>query len=112
MISLSSQELKAKQEAGAFLTLVDLQTADAYAHRHIPGAIHMEPSSTCDEDCARLLRDKDAEIVLYGEFDELGKGALVADALEKAGYSHVLRLSGGMMGWMEAGYFVEGGSES
>ena len=112
MISLSPQELKAKQESGSFFTLVDLQDADAYAHRHIPGAVHMEPSSTCNEDCARLLKDKDAEIVLYGAFDELGKGALVAEVLEKAGYSNVFRLSGGFMGWMEAGFSVEHGVES
>lgn len=112
MLSLSPQELKAKQDAGATCTLVDLQTSEGYAHRHIPGAMHMEPSSTCGEDCGRLLKDKDADIVLYGEFDELGKGARVAEILEHAGYTNVSRLSGGMMGWMEAGYSVEGGAES
>lgn len=112
MESLSPQELKHKLDTGAPLTLIDLQTPEGYAHRHIPGAAHMEPSPTCGEECARLLKDKDAEIVLYGEFDELGKGALVADALVSAGYLKVSRLSGGMMGWMEAGYGVEHGEES
>jgi rhodanese-related sulfurtransferase len=112
MISLSPQDLKAKLDGGVSLTLVDLQTVEGYAHRHIPGAVHMDPSSLCGEDCEKLLKDKDADIVLYGEFDELGKGAQVAEVLERAGYSKISRLLGGMMGWMEAGYGIEGGSES
>lgn len=109
---LSPQDLKVKLEAGTPLMLVDLQSPEAYAHRHIPAAVHMEPSPTCDEACANLLKDKDADIVLYGEFDELGKGSLVAQVLSAAGYTKVSRLEGGMMGWMEAGYGVEGGQES
>lgn len=112
MESLSSQELKAKRDAGASVTVVDLQSSEGYGHRHIPGAVHMEPSPMCGEDCANLLKDKDADIVLYGEFDELGKGSLVAQTLATAGYTKVSRLAGGMMGWMEAGYGVEGGQES
>lgn len=112
MESLSPQDLKIRREAGVAFTIIDLQAFQGYVHRHIPGAIHMEPSSTCGEDCLRLLRDKDAEIVLYGEFDELGKGSLVAEALRVAGYTKVFRLLGGMMGWMEAGYGVESGFES
>ena len=112
MQNLSSQELKVKIDAGQAVTIIDLQSPEIYAHRHIPGASHMEASSTCGEECMRLLRDKDAEIVLYGEFDELGKGAFVAEGLAAAGYLHVFRLVGGMMGWMEQGYAVEGGNES
>ncbi len=109
---LSPQDLKTKRDAGHPLTLVDLQSAEGYAHRHIPGAVHMEPSPTCGEECANLLKDKDAEIVLYGEFDEFGKGGQVAEMLQSSGYTHVARLSGGMMGWMEAGFAVENGEES
>ena len=112
MESLSPQELKAKCDAGASVTIVDLQSPASYEHRHIPGAVHMEPSPTCGEECANLLKDKDADIVLYGEFDELGKGEQVAEMLITAGYTKVSRLVGGMMGWMEAGYGVEGGQES
>ena len=72
----------------------------------------MEPTPTCGDECVHLLKDKDADIVLYGEFDELGKGSLVAEALSIAGYTKVSRLAGGMMGWMEAGFGVEGGQES
>lgn len=112
MESLSPQELKAKHDAGVSVTLIDLQSPEGYEHRHIPSAVHMEASPTCGEECANLLKDKDADIVLYGEFDELGKGSLVAQTLSAAGYTKVSRLEGGMMGWMEAGYGVEGGQES
>jgi rhodanese-related sulfurtransferase len=112
MESLSPQDLKTRRDAGAVFTIIDLQAFEGYAHRHIPGAVHMEPLPTCGEECVRLLKDKDADIVLYGEFDELGKGFLVLEALRAAGYTKVSRLVGGMMGWMEAGYGVESGSES
>ncbi len=112
MESLSPQDLKAKCDSACALTIIDLQTLEGYMHRHIPGATHMEPSPVCGDACGRLLKDKDADIVLYGEFDELGKGMQVAEALYAAGYTHVARLAGGMMGWMEAGYGVEGGLES
>lgn len=108
---LSPQEVKARSEL-ASLTLVDVQSAEGYAHRHIPGAIHLDASETCDEVCGRLLKDKDAEIVVYGEFDELGKGSQVGEMLLAAGYTNVARLTGGMMGWMEAGFAVENGAVS
>lgn len=100
------------RDSGCSLTVIDLQDSARYTHRHIPGAVHMHPSPTCGEECIRLLKDKDAHIVLYGEFDELGKGSLVAQALQDAGYTKVSRLAGGMMAWMEAGYGVENGLES
>lgn len=112
METLSPQDLKAQCDAGTPVTIVDLQSIEGYIHRHIPGSVHMNPLASCDEECARLLKDKDAKIVLYGEFDELGKGSQVAEVLTAAGYTQVARLSGGMMGWMEAGYSVEGGQES
>lgn len=109
---LSPQDLKTQRDAGVSFTLVDLQSLEGYTHRHIPGSIHMEPIASCDAECARLLKDKDAKIVLYGEFDELGKGSQVAEVLIAAGYAQVARLAGGMMGWMEQGYPLEGGQES
>jgi len=109
---ISVQELKAKLEAGESLTLVDLQDPHEFEHRHIPGAVNIPMSNKCDEACAVILKDKDATIIVYGEFDELGKGSQATDVLTTAGYSNLIRLTGGLMGWMEAGYAVEGGKAS
>lgn len=103
MNTLTPQELKAKIDAHAAVTIIDVQPHEAYVHRHIPGAVHVE---------GYAVPAKDALLVVYGEFDELGKGAAAAEALTGQGFTNVHRLQGGMMGWMEAGYMVEGGAES
>jgi rhodanese-related sulfurtransferase len=109
---IPAKDLKARIDAGEALTLVDLQDPANFEHRHIPGSVNIPVSDKCDETCALILRDKDAEIVLYGEFDELGKGSQAVTVLEAAGYTKLTRLTGGLMGWMEAGYQVEGGKTS
>jgi rhodanese-related sulfurtransferase len=112
METISIKALKTKLDDGAALTLVDLQDAENFEHRHIPGAVNIPIDDKCDDACAAILKDKDAVIILYGEFDELGKGESAFDALVKAGYKKVTRLTGGLMGWMEAGFAVEGGKAS
>lgn len=92
--------------------LVDLQEPASCEHRHIPGAVNIPIDDNCDVACQAILKDRDAEIILYGEFDELGKGEKAVEALKKAGYTKITRLTGGLMGWMEAGYMVEGGKAS
>lgn len=112
MNTLSPAELKAKIDASESITIVDLQVAHEYEHRHIPGAINIPGDQAFEQHVEELLKDKEAAIVLYGEFDELGKGSEGAERLEKLGYTNVSRLTGGLMGWMEAGFMVEGGRES
>lgn len=112
MNAITPQELKAKIEAGETCTIVDLQDPHNYEHRHIPGAINIPVDDKCDEGCAAILKDHDQMLVLYGEFDELGKGSKAAETLTAEGYANICRLTGGLMGWMEAGYAIEGGKES
>ncbi|MFA5945911.1 MAG: rhodanese-like domain-containing protein [Patescibacteria group bacterium] len=109
---LTVKELKTKLEAGEALTLIDLQEPANFEHRHIPGAVNIPVGDKCGDTCSAMLKDKDADIVVYGEFDELGKGSTATEALEQAGYTKLTRLTGGLMGWMEAGYAVEGGKAS
>lgn len=108
---MNAKELKSALDADRAITIVDLQDAHSYQHRHIPGAINVPSTASADE-CQRCLTDKGANIVVYGEYDELGKGAEAIEGLKKLGYGNVERLDGGMMGWMEAGFAVEGGTES
>lgn len=112
METLSVTDLKAKLDAGETFTLVDLQDPENFEHRHIPGALNIPMTDKCDEACAAVLKDKDATIVVYGEFDELGKGSQAAEILQAAGYTKLSKLTGGLMGWMEAGHAVEGGKAS
>ncbi len=112
METLSVVELKNHLDQHTPLTLIDLQSDEGYEHRHIPGAVHLPSDHITEQACMNVVKDKDAVIVVYGEFDELGKGSAAVEALRACGYTHVQRLAGGLMGWMEAGYHVEGGKES
>ena len=43
---MKPQELKAAIDAGSAVTLVDLQDAHSYAHRHIPGALNVPSTAS------------------------------------------------------------------
>ena len=105
------QRLKTELDKCTPVEIIDLQEPHKYAHSHIPCAMNV-PVEEFDNGFEQHLKDKDAVVVLYGEFDELGKGTKAAEKLEAAGYTKVGRLEGGLMGWKEAGYPTEGGIES
>ena len=111
MQNISPQRLKEEIEKGSIVEIVDLQIPHEYEHSHIPGAINIE-FDKFENDYSSVLKDKDTIIVLYGEFDELGKGEKAGGILENNGYKRVGRLEGGLMGWKDAGFHTEGGIES
>ncbi|MBP9827599.1 rhodanese-like domain-containing protein [Patescibacteria group bacterium] len=112
MQAILATELKAHLEAQKPVTLIDLQDDQGFTHRHIPSATHLVVQVGDEAEVGNVLKDKDAFIVIYGEFDELGKGSAAEAVLQSLGYTNVHRLQGGLMGWMEAGYAVEGGASS
>jgi rhodanese-related sulfurtransferase len=74
------------------------------ARGHLPGAIHLG-KGIIERDVEQAFPDKKAPLVLYcgGGF----RSALVADNLQKMGYTNVISMDGGWRGWTEAGYPVE-----
>jgi len=112
MQAIEAAELKAHLDAQKPVTIVDLQDDQAFTHRHIPSAVHLVVQEGAQAQIEEVLKDKDAFTVLYGEFDELGKGSAAEAVLQSMGYTNAKRLKGGLMGWMEAGYAVEGGASS
>ncbi len=111
MMDVSPQKLKEEVTGGKSVTIVDLQEAHAYAHSHIPGAVNV-PMEGFEKGYADVVKDKDSIVVLYGEYDELGKGSKAGEVLQAAGYEKVGHVVGGLRGWQEAGYPTEGGKES
>jgi len=110
-MNVTPQRLKEETEKGTAMSVIDLQDEHEYEHSHVPGAMNI-PMVSFATAYAAVLKDKDETIVLYGEYDELGKGDQAAQTLEAAGYTKVGRLVGGLMGWKQAGYPIEGGQES
>lgn len=62
--TISREDLKAKIDRRDHFLLVETLPETAYHHAHLPGAINLPPSQVQDL-AAKLLPDKDADIVVY-----------------------------------------------
>jgi len=98
------REIKRRLDKLEKLTLVDVREDNEWARGHLPGAVHLG-KGIIERDVEQAFPDKEAPLVLYcgGGF----RSALVADNLQKMGYTNVISMDGGWRGWTSAGYPVE-----
>jgi len=84
--------------------LVDVREDHEWIEGHAAGAIHLS-KGIIERDIETRIPDKTTPMVLYcgGGY----RSALVADALQKMGYTGVISLDGGWRGWNAAGLPVE-----
>jgi len=92
-------EYQRKVKAGEKFLLVDVREDNEWAAGHAQGAVHLG-KGIIERDIETKVPDKDTELVLYcgGGF----RSALVADALQKMGYSKPISLDGGWRAYQEA----------
>lgn len=95
------QEVKKRLDAGENFTLIDVREESEWAKGHLPGAIHM-CKGIIERDIENAVPHKATSIVLYcgGGY----RSALVADNLQKMGYTNVISMDGGWRGWTDAGF--------
>ena len=100
------QEVKRRLERGERLKLVDVREDHEWNDGHLPGAIHLS-KGIIERDIETKIPDTEREIIVYcgGGF----RSALVADNLQKMGYTNVISMDGGFRGWKDAGNPVERG---
>jgi rhodanese-related sulfurtransferase len=93
-------EVKKRMEGGDKFLLVDVREDNEWAKGHIPGAVHMG-RGVIDRDIEKSVPETSTKMILYcgGGF----RSALVADNLQKMGYTNVESMDGGWRGWLEAG---------
>jgi rhodanese-related sulfurtransferase len=93
-------DVKRRTEAGEKFLLVDVREDNEWAKGHLPGAIHLG-KGIIERDIEQRVPDTSAKLVLYcgGGF----RSALVAESLEKMGYTNVESMDGGWKGWLDAG---------
>jgi rhodanese-related sulfurtransferase len=93
-------DVKRRIEAGEKFLLVDVREDNEWARGHLPGAVHLG-KGVIERDIEQRVPDTNAKVVLYcgGGF----RSALVADNLQKMGYTNVESMDGGWRGWLEAG---------
>jgi rhodanese-related sulfurtransferase len=97
---LTVDQVKAKQDRGEKLVLIDVREDNEWAKDHLPGAIHLG-KGIIERDVEARFPDTTAELILYcgGGF----RSALAADNLRKMGYTHVISMDGGIREWREKG---------
>jgi len=93
-------DVKRRMDAGEKFILVDTREDNEWANGHIAGAVHMG-RGIIERDIEAKVPDVNTKLILYcgGGF----RSALVADNLQKMGYSNVESMDGGWKGWLEAG---------
>lgn len=100
----SAAEVKAKLDAGESFYLVDVREESEWAAGRLPRAIHLG-KGVIERDIEQAIPDTSAEIVCYcgGGY----RSALVADNLQRMGYTNVWSMDGGFGGWRAAGLPIE-----
>jgi rhodanese-related sulfurtransferase len=95
------QEVKKRLDNKETFTLIDVREDGEWAKGHLPGAVHL-CKGIIERDIENAVPNKATPIVLYcgGGF----RSALVADNLQKMGYTNVTSMDGGWRGWTEAGF--------
>ena len=96
--------VKARLDRGDKFVLVDVREDREFDADHLPGAVHLG-KGIIERDIEGKYPDLQTELVLYcgGGF----RSALVADNLQKMGYTNVISMDGGIRGWRERGFPLE-----
>jgi rhodanese-related sulfurtransferase len=97
-------DVRARLAAGEKFLLVDVREESEFAAGHASGAVHMG-RGVIERDIEARVPDPKTPLVLYcgGGF----RSALVADSLQKMGYTNVISMDGGWSAWVKAGMPTE-----
>ena len=95
---------KQMRESGEEHLLVDVREDGEWAAGHASGSVHLG-KGIIERDIETKVPDKNTRMVLYcgGGF----RSALVADVLQKMGYTDVISLDGGWRAWQQAALPIE-----
>lgn len=93
-------EVQRRMNAGEKFLLVDVREDMEWSKGHLPGAVHMG-RGIIERDIERDVPDQNTKMILYcgGGF----RSALVAESIQKMGYTNVESMDGGWRGWLAAG---------
>ena len=95
---VSAQEAAARRQAGA--TLIDVREASDFAKEHADGALGIT-KGVVEWKIEEAVPDLAKEIICYCGGGS--RSALVAENLQKMGYTNVASMSGGFKAWKEQG---------
>jgi rhodanese-related sulfurtransferase len=104
---ISRQQLQAKLQSNR-VVLIEALPERYYVDGHLPGALHL-PHDQVAALAPGLLKDKDAEIVVYCANVNCQNSHVAAHELTKLGYRNVAVYAEGKQDWTNAGLPVEKG---
>lgn len=101
---INIDQYKTMLEKGEEHVLVDVREESEWNAGHVMGAMHLS-KGVIERDIEAKITEKDTPIVLYcgGGF----RSALVADALQKMGYTKAISLDGGWRALQDANIPLE-----
>lgn len=101
--NITVDDVKPRIDGRERFNLIDVREESEFAAGHLPGAIPMG-RGIIERDIEKRFPDTATELVLYcgGGY----RSALVAESLQKMGYTNVKSMDGGFRGWTEKGYPV------
>jgi rhodanese-related sulfurtransferase len=102
---LTVAQVRDKLARGESFHFVDVREESEWGKGHLPGAVHLG-KGIIERDIEKAVPNPGAEVVLYcgGGY----RSALVADNLQKMGYTNVWSMDGGFRGWTDSGGEVVG----
>jgi polyisoprenoid-binding protein YceI/rhodanese-related sulfurtransferase len=110
---ISANDLETQRRAGTGPTVLDVRLAEDHARDRIPGALN-----NCvfevgfGERMRTLAPDKNTPLCIYGANEESQEAVMACEKLNRAGYTRVSCLDGGIAAWTDAGFPTEGTHEA
>jgi len=98
--TISRDELTAKVARHDKFRLVEVLPEEQYHQAHLPGAINL-PAGQVSALAPRRLKDRDADIVIYGKDSQDAEHAV--RELAEMGYTHVREYAEGKQDWVDTG---------
>jgi Rhodanese-related sulfurtransferase len=100
---ISVQELR-RLQVNETIVILDAREKEEFDVSRITSAIYIGYSEFSSENISKMIPKKDVSIVVYCS---LGiRSETIGEKLEKAGYTNVKNLYGGIFAWKNAGYQV------
>ncbi len=101
---INIDQYKELAAAGEDHLLIDVREDGEFAAGHVKGALHLS-KGIIERDIETKIPDKDKKLVLYcgGGF----RSALVADSIQKMGYTNAISLDGGWRALQSSGLELE-----
>jgi rhodanese-related sulfurtransferase len=103
---VSVAQTRDRLTADQTVRLIDVREDHEWEAAHARGATHLG-KGIIERDIESIVPDKGTELILYcgGGY----RSALVADVLQRMGYTNAFSMDGGWKAWQEAGGEIENG---